>query len=358
MEVTIVGGGIGGLTLALMLHEAGIATRVYEAAPELKALGVGVNLLPHADARDGRARARAGAGARSRSRRANRPSTTATASSSTASRPAATLATNGRSSRSTAATCTQVLLQAFRERVGADRLHLGWRCIGFRGSKAASVVLRRSDDRPSARAVRAAVAVGCDGIHSSDPQAALSRTRDRRATPGINMWRGVTRAKPFLTGASMVRIGWLNPRKVLIYPIRDAIDAEGRQLINWVVDIETPQYKSQRDWNRPGGWRISCLRSTTGTSTGSTCRRCPRPPTWCSSIRWSTRTRCRAGRFGRLTLLGDAAHPMYPRGANGAASRSSIAARSTDCLKRRPRSAAALEGVRGCAGCRRPRRWC
>lgn len=48
MEVTIVGGGIGGLTLALMLHEAGIASRVYEAAPELKAVGVGVNLLPHA----------------------------------------------------------------------------------------------------------------------------------------------------------------------------------------------------------------------------------------------------------------------------------------------------------------------
>jgi hypothetical protein len=66
------------------------------------------------------------------------------------------------------------------------------------------------------------------------------------------MWRGVTRAKPFLTGASMVRIGWLKPAKVLVYPIRDAIDAEGRQLINWVVDIETPEYKPQRDWNRRG----------------------------------------------------------------------------------------------------------
>src|SRR5687768_15316663 len=47
-DVIIVGGGIGGLTLALKLHRAGIACRVYEAAPEIKPIGVGINLLPHA----------------------------------------------------------------------------------------------------------------------------------------------------------------------------------------------------------------------------------------------------------------------------------------------------------------------
>ena len=55
---------------------------------------------------------------------------------------------------------------------------------------------------------------------------------------GINMWRGVTRWKPFLDGATFVRVGWHKPAKVLIYPIRDNIDGEGRQLINWVCDIE------------------------------------------------------------------------------------------------------------------------
>src|SRR4249920_660086 len=45
--VLIIGGGIGGLTLALSLHQAGIACRVFEAAPDIKALGVGINLLPH-----------------------------------------------------------------------------------------------------------------------------------------------------------------------------------------------------------------------------------------------------------------------------------------------------------------------
>src|SRR5262245_752150 len=48
MEVLIIGAGIGGLTLGLMLHRAGIACRIFEAAPELKAVGVGINILPHA----------------------------------------------------------------------------------------------------------------------------------------------------------------------------------------------------------------------------------------------------------------------------------------------------------------------
>src|SRR6185503_8361833 len=50
MHVSIIGGGIGGLTLALCLHDAGIACRVYEQAPQIAALGVGINILPHASA--------------------------------------------------------------------------------------------------------------------------------------------------------------------------------------------------------------------------------------------------------------------------------------------------------------------
>src|SRR3546814_5365194 len=65
------------------------------------------------------------------------------------------------------------------------------------------------------------------------------------------MWRGVTRARPFLTGASMVRAGWLSAGKMVIYPIRDDIDSHGMQLINWVAEIESAQ-PAQRDWSRKG----------------------------------------------------------------------------------------------------------
>ena len=326
MEVTIVGGGIGGLTLALMLHEAGIASRVYEAAPELKALGVGVNLLPHAT----RELCRLGL-----------------------EQPLAAVAITTRESgfynrfgqyiyseptgrhagydwpqfSIHRGDLHQVLLEAFRQRVGADRLHLGWRCTGFAQDQG-GVDLSFAGQPP----VRAEIAVSCEGIHSAIRKQLYPDEGPPRYS-GINMWRGVTRAKPFLTGASMVRIGWLKPAKVLVYPIRDAIDAAGRQLINWVVDIETPQYKPQRDWNRRGrledfmhavrDWHFDWLDVPALFEAADMILEYPmvdQDPL----ERWT---------FGRLTLLGDAAHPMYPRGANGAAQSILDCRTLADCLK-------------------------
>jgi 5-methylphenazine-1-carboxylate 1-monooxygenase len=326
MEVTIVGGGIGGLTLALMLHEAGIASRVYEAAPELKALGVGVNLLPHAT----RELCRLGL-----------------------EQPLAAVAITTRESgfynrfgqyiyseptgrhagydwpqfSIHRGDLHQVLLEAFRQRVGADRLHLGWRCTGFAQDND-GVDLSFAGQTP----VRAEIAVSCEGIHSAIRKQLYPNEGPPRYS-GINMWRGVTRARPFLTGASMVRIGWLKPAKVLVYPIRDAIDAEGRQLINWVVDIETPEYKPQRDWNRRGrlddfmhavrDWHFDWLDVPALLEAADMILEYPmvdQDPL----ERWT---------FGRLTLLGDAAHPMYPRGANGAAQSILDCRALADCLK-------------------------
>ena len=138
---------------------------------------------------------------------------------------------------------------------------------------------------------------------------------------GVNMWRGVTRWKPILTGATMIRAGWLKTGKLVHYPIRndvdETVDGAKRQLVNWVWEIETLQYK-RWDWNRAAkvedfikdveGWRFDWLdvqaffRAADVVLEYPMVDKDPLPA-------WS---------FGRVTLLGDAAHPMVPRGSNGA----------------------------------------
>ncbi|MBI3433651.1 MAG: flavin-dependent oxidoreductase [Proteobacteria bacterium] len=317
-EVLIIGGGICGLTLGLRLHEAGIACRVFEAAAEIKPLGVGINLLPHAT------RELAALGLES-----------ALAAVAVTTREIAYYNRFGQFIHSDPSgrfggyawpqfsihrgDLHMALLDAFVARAGADRVVTAHRCAGVEedadGVVAHFTHPRTGERRPSRRG---AAAVGCEGIHSAIRKQFFPAEGPPRYS-GVNMWRGVTRAPPFLTGASMVRIGWLRPAKVLIYPIRDAVDAEGRQLINWVCDIEQETPPAQRDWNRPGrladfipaiaDWHFPWL------DVAALCRAAdqilefpmvdqdPLP-------RWS---------HGRVTLAGDAAHPMLPRGANGAA---------------------------------------
>ena len=314
----IIGAGIGGLTLGLRLHQAGIPCRVYEAAPEIQPLGVGINLLPHAT--------------RELSELGLLPAleavgvTTQEIAYFNRFGQAIYREPSGRFGGYEwpqfsihRGDLQMVLLRAFVERAGAGAVITGHRCTGVeQDPEGATAFFENPLSREALPPQRGDIVVSCEGIHSAIRKQFYPHEGPPRYS-GLNMWRGVTRGKPFLTGASMVRMGWVNTAKVLIYPIRNNIDSEGRQLINWVVDIETPHYKQQRDWNRPGNindvigpladWHFDWLDVSALIRAADIILEYPmvdQDPL----PQWS---------FGRVTLLGDAAHPMLPRGANGGA---------------------------------------
>ena len=307
-DVIIIGGGIGGLTLALSLHQAGIAARVFEAAPEIKPLGVGINLLPHG------MREFTELGLQERLARL----AVETKELCFYNRFGQFIFREPRGRFAGyewpqlsihRADLHRVLMDAVRERLGPDALVLNMKCISFTEEKEKVKAKFQNET-----VVEGSCLVGCDGIHS-----AVRKTLFPREGPpsyqGINMWRGVTRARPYLTGASMAVAGWLEVGKMVIYPIRETGD--GRQLINWVAEIQSPRNVIQ-DWALPGrledfhptfaDWRFDWLDCAALIRDAEMILEYPmvdRDP-----LPWWTR--------GRVTLLGDAAHPMYPRGSNGA----------------------------------------
>lgn len=310
-DVLIVGAGIGGLALALSLHQAGIGCRVFEAAPEIHPLGVGINLLPH--------------GMRELSELGLQDALMACAIET---RELAFYSRHGQFIYKEPrgryagydwpqlsihrADLHKVLLDATLQRLGRDAVRLDHRCLRAEQDGAA-VTLHFDKAEPQ----RGKVAVGCEGIHSA-LRWQLYPDQGLPKYSGVNMWRGAVRWPAFLGGDTMVSTGWMTVGKTVIYPVRPGTpETGGLPLINWVAEIERPQAVRQ-DWNGRGrladmmpafaGLKFDWLdisgmiESTEEILEYPMVDRDPLP-------RWT---------FGRITLLGDAAHPMYPRGSNGA----------------------------------------
>jgi 5-methylphenazine-1-carboxylate 1-monooxygenase len=313
--IAIVGGGIAGLGLALHLHARGIACDVYEAVAQVRELGVGITLLPHA------MRELAALGLQAEIEAAGIENLESVFYNRHGQFIYSEL--RGRHAGYSLpeigihrGKLHRILFDAAVKRLGDHRIHCGHRFAGLE-QDAQSVTLQfTAPDGSALSSVQASIAIACDGINSAVRR--LFYPDEKLAFTGINTWRGTTRRKPILTGKSYMRIGSIETGKMVIYPIVEANDGSGDQLINWMAEIRRDGDTSN-DWNQSGklqdflpiyqDWRFDWLNVAELIERAESILEYPMVdkdpvPQWT---------------FGRVTLMGDAAHPMYPRGSNGSA---------------------------------------
>ena len=313
MTIAIIGAGIGGLVTALSLHSAGYEDiRVYERVRELRPLGVGINLLPHAvreltelGLRDDVEAIAAAPRRLSYYNRYGQPIWSEPRGTAAGYRWPQLSVHRGE--------LQSVLVEAVRTRLGADTIRLGHRLTGLDTTEADARAVFATPGGEAA--VDADLVIGADGIHS-----AVRRLRypDEGAPRwnGLTLWRGTAVVPAFLDGATMIMAGD-DQLKFVAYPLRR--EADGSRTVNFIAEQRSDGTRAETaDWNRQvpidpiaelfSAWLFDWLDVPAVIANAHELLEYPmvdRDPL----PRWT---------FGRSTLLGDGAHAMYPNGSNGA----------------------------------------
>src|SRR5205809_2266774 len=318
MTVLIAGGGIGGLTLALSLHQIGVSARVFESVPELRPLGVGINVLPHA------VRELVELGLMDKLD-ANGVRTRELAYFSKHGKP---IWSEPRGIEAGykwpqfsihRGTLQQILLDTAIERLGRENILTSHHLTGW--TETADGIRAEFIDKATGKPAgshEGELLIAADGIHS----AVREKLYPQEGPPiwnGRILWRGITESDAFLTGRTMIMAGH-EILKFVCYPISQQADSAGKFKINWVAERHMPPtYQWRReDYNRTArleaflpwfkDWKFHCL------DVPGLIENCPHAYEYPLVDRdpvapWT---------LGRVTLMADAAHPIYPIGANGA----------------------------------------